>query len=198
MIPHSRHGAANVKDEENELELPLISEYHDDDGGGGTDEAMEQPSPSAVKGILYKLSIAYAESLLRRPILTNMVLTGLIGLAGNATAQKLEGSKNMDVRRLLVYGSLSVFYTAPYTYYWVLLLERVFNGEKERETDLKEVQSWASKISVALKMIIFDQLLGAPLCTIECEYTYCFACMIILSHHMQYVHKTCEIDLKSA
>ncbi len=203
MTPCSRNDAADVKDEETGLELPFMPEHRDDDdGGGGTGEAMEQPSyPIAVIGILHKLWRAYTESLLRRPILTNMVSSCLIHLAGDAVAQKREGNEKLDVRRFLAYGCVATFYTAPFNHYWILLLERIFNGKKERETDStgsKEVQSWASKFSVASKMFVVDQLLGTPLCTIECYYTYCFARVIILSHHIQNVHKTCEIDLKNA
>ncbi len=165
MTPYSRVGTADVEDEENTLELQLLR----DDAG----EAMEQPpSPITVIEVLHKLRRAFTESLSRHPVLTNMALSGLIGFAGNAMSQKLEGNKNMDVRRFMVYGLISVFYVAPFAYYWVLLLEKMFNAEREPEIDSIDskvvVQSWASKFFKASKMIVFDQLLGAPICKFEC------------------------------
>ncbi len=170
-------------DEEDGLELPFISQHHDDDDSTG-EEMEQQPYGGSASYFIIegtrKLWNAYTESLLQQPLLTNMVSSGLTGLAGDAMAQKLQGRESLDLWRFLVYGFMSILYVAPFVHFWFAFLERIIPSENEKwETDSDSMDSSRDSRNLthisfrALKMICVDQLFAAPICMNECKCPHC-------------------------
>ncbi len=174
MATRGRHGVIAddaMLDEEDGLEMPFIPPQYRDDSIV-TGETMEQQqlyqssSARVVEGP-QKIWEIYSQFTLHHPLLTNMASTGLIGVVGDATAQILQGRKSLNMRRLLAYGSIMVFFSAPFVHFWFRFLERILH--RVQKTDLTnsnhKLKNWTTDLSTALKMVVLDQLIAAPICT---------------------------------
>jgi protein Mpv17 len=91
----------------------------------------------------------YQRALTTRPLLTQMVSSGVIGATGDVIAQTLiekRGRKNYDPWRTARFFGLTFFYISPILNRWFAVLERVKGNPK----------------TLALKRVAIDQIFFAP------------------------------------
>lgn len=95
-----------------------------------------------------QLWAAYTRALSTRPVLTRSATSAVILAAADCTCQKIEGRKEIDVRRAASMGVTGALLVGPSVYKWYSLLGRVF-GE-------------ASNVRTVAKKLVCDQLVFAP------------------------------------
>ena len=89
---------------------------------------------------------AYQKSIERRPLLTNMITAGSLGLAGDLIAQKrVESRESVDWDRCARLTGINTLWRAPLITGWMIVLERLARGRKN-----------------ILKKLFIDQVLFTP------------------------------------
>lgn len=132
----------------------------------GNSLSASLPEPEAKKGLLN----AYLRLLDKRPLPTKIITSGVICAIGDVMAQALAFvssgvssvtlggfMKAFEFKRFIIYGMLGAAWIAPIVHYWFNALEDLFKGVKVPDN------SFSGKMGKALKMVVIDQTIGAPI-----------------------------------
>nr|CDS27931.1 protein Mpv17 [Hymenolepis microstoma] len=98
--------------------------------------------------MLMKLYYGYSNLLLKYPVSTQAISTGIIMGGGDIIAQKIVERRKWDVSRTLKFSGIGVFVIGPTLNFWYAFLDRFYKGQGAVRT---------------LKMVVTDQAVMAPM-----------------------------------
>ncbi|XP_047072150.1 peroxisomal membrane protein PMP22-like [Lolium rigidum] len=89
--------------------------------------------------VVAKAGQAYMKQLGAHPLRTKAITSGVLAGCSDVVAQKISGAKKLQFRRVLLIMLYGLAYAGPLGHFLHKLMDKIFHGQKGKETTAKKV-----------------------------------------------------------